>query len=228
MGLTGQKKRFCSKEIVMALTQKELRARYYRSRKDNGFCPRCGKPLDRDGHYCSLCLEKNRIYRQENRDFFRENHLCTECGKNKVPDGERICPECRAKRMSWIKITEEQKIRYALRFRSQQKNLYQQRVEGGICTRCGKRKALSGKKKCGICLEKDAEVHRRKRMEKGNIRTFRAENHLCYFCGNEIDLPSGNICSKCQEKFIENGRKYGRKNTYWKEQNRLIFGGKNI
>ncbi len=214
--------------MIMALTQKEISASHYRSRKDNGLCPRCGKSLDREGHYCSECLEKNRKYRQENRDFYRKNHICTVCGKEKVPDGERVCPECRAKRFSRKSATHEQKIRYSSHFRSQQNLLYQQRVEEGICTRCGKRKALSGKKKCGICLGKDAEIHRRKRMEKGNIRTFRSENHLCYFCGNKIDLKSGNICSKCYEKFRENGMKHGGKNQYWKKENKLIFRGKKI
>lgn len=192
-------------------------------------CPRCGKTLDREGHYCSSCLEKNRIYRQENRDFFRKNHLCTECGKNKVPDGERICPECRAKRESWRKpLTEDQIERYGLHFRNQQRMLYHERAENGICTRCGKRKAAPGKKKCAVCLEKDAKQHRKKYMDKPNIREFRKKNNLCHFCGTEIDLPSGNICSKCQEKFRENGRKHGGKNTYWKEQNKLIFGGKKV
>lgn len=185
----------------MALTQKEISARNYRNRKDNGLCPRCGKPLDREGYHCSSCLEKNRIYRQENRDFFRENHLCTECGKNKVPDGERICPECRAKRESWKKpLTEEQKLRYGSRFKTQQRMLYHDRAEKGICTRCGKRNSAPGKKKCGICLEKDAELHRRKRFDSPNIREYRKINHLCYFCGNKIDLQIGMACSECVGK----------------------------
>lgn len=211
----------------MALTQKELSARYYRGKKDNGLCPRCGKPLDREGHYCSSCLEKNRIYHQENRDFFRENHLCTECGKVKVFGDDKICPECRAKRQSWRKpLTEEQKERYGLHFKSQQRMLYRERAENGICTRCGKRKVAPGKKKCSICLEKDAEQHRKKYMDMPNIREFRKKNNLCYFCGDKIDLPTGRICSCCMEKFKKNGEKYGGRNRYWKKDNEMIFGGK--
>jgi hypothetical protein len=37
---------------------------------------------------------------------------------------------------------------------------YQDRVAKGICTHCGKFKADYGKKKCKICLDKDATVHR--------------------------------------------------------------------
>ncbi len=227
--MTGHKKRFCSKEIIMALTQKEISARNYRNRKDNGLCPRCGKPLDREGHYCSECLEKNRIYRQKNRDFFRENHICTVCGKETVPSGEKICPECLAKRMSRKKpLTEEQKERYGSRFKAQQRMLYHERSENGICTRCGKRKAALGKRKCAICLEKNAEQHRKKYLNKTNEREIRKLNGLCYFCGNKIDLESGNICSKCYEKFRENGVGHGGKNQYWKHENKLIFGGKKL
>ena len=227
--MTGHKKRFCSKEIIMALTQKEISARNYRNRKDNGLCPRCGKPLDRKGHYCFECLEKVKIYHRENKEFFRKNHICTECGKNIVPSGERICPECRAKRMSWKKtLSEEQKERYGSRFKAQQRMLYHERAENGICTRCGKRNAAPGNKKCAICLEKDAEQHRKKYLNKPNEREIRKLNHLCYFCGNKIDLESGNICSKCYEKFRENGKKYGWKNQYWKQENKLIFGGKTV
>lgn len=228
--MTGHKKRFCSKkEIIMALTQKERSARNYKLKKENGLCPKCGKPLDREGHYCSECLKKTNLYRKENRNFYRENHLCTECGKVKVFGEDRVCPECRAKREFWRKpLTGEQKERYGLHIKSQQRMIYHERSENGICTRCGKRKDVTGKKKCAICLEKDAEQHRKKHMDIPNIKQYRKENHLCYFCGNEIDLPSGNICSKCQEKFRKNGRKYGGKNTYWKEQNKLIFGGKKV
>lgn len=211
----------------MALTQKEISARNYRNRKENGMCPRCGKLLDRDGHYCSSCTEKYRIYHKENRDFFRENHLCTECGKNKVPDGERICPECRVKRISWKKpLTGDQRERYGSRFKAQQRMLYHERSKNGICTRCGKRKAAIGKKKCAICLEKDAEQHRKKYLNKTNEREIRKLNHLCYFCGKEIDVERKNICNDCYEKFKEAGSANGGNNHYWGCDNIIFFGGK--
>lgn len=209
------------------MTQKERSARAYRNRKDNGLCPKCGKPLDREGHYCCECLEKVRVYHRENREFYRINHLCTECGKNSVPEGERICPECRAKNAIWKKpLTEEQKIRYRDNFRRQQKSLYKERSDAGICTRCGKRKAMPGKKKCGICLAKDAEIHRRRYMDRPNIKEYRKENHLCYFCGNLIDLPAGNnICSVCLKRFEEIAAQRKHDNPNWRKDNEMIFGG---
>lgn len=201
-------------------TQKEISARFYKRRKENGLCPRCGKPLDREGYYCSECLEKVRVYHRENREFYRKNHLCTECGKNSVPEEERICPECRAKRANLRKShTDEQKKM----FREKQNSLYMERVEQGICTRCGKRKAISGKKKCGICLAKDAEIHRKKYADRPNIREYRKENNLCYFCGDPIDLHMSNTCSKCREKFKKIASEKTHDNDYWRKDNRFIF-----
>lgn len=185
-------------------------------------CPRCGKPLDREGYYCSECLEKVRVYHRENREFYRKNHLCTECGKNSVPEEERICPECRAKRANLRKShTDEQKKM----FREKQNSLYMERVEQGICTRCGKRKAISGKKKCGICLAKDAEIHRKKYADRPNIREYRKKNHLCYFCGNPIDIPHKNICSACQQRFGELAGQRHHDNRNWRGDNKIVFGG---
>ena len=186
------------------MTQKERSAKFYHNRKENGLCPRCGKPLDREGYYCSECLGKVRIYNRKTKEFYRKHNLCSVCGKNSVPKDERTCPECRAKRENRKKeLTKEQRIRYGRNFRKNQKNIYKERVEKGICTRCGKRKASSGKKKCAICLAKDAEKHRLKCAERNpqNVIEYRRENHLCYFCGKPIDLPSGNICSECCNRF---------------------------
>lgn len=204
------------------MKQKERSSKFYHNRKENGLCPRCGKPLDREGHYCSECLEKVREYRRKNREFYKKNHICSECGKIIVPDGENTCPECRAKRAMWRKPqTDEQKQR----FRDKQNFLYKQRAESGICTRCGKRKAMPGKKKCGICLKKDAEIHRRKYMDRPNIKEYRKKNHLCYFCGNPIDIPHKNICSTCQQRFKELAEQKCHDNKSWREDNKIIFGG---
>lgn len=208
------------------MTQKERSAQSYYNRKNNRLCPRCGKPLDREGHYCSECLEKVREYQRKNREFYREHHLCTECGKVNVLYSERICPECRAKIRNRKNPTREQKEKWNRGFRNRQKIIYKQRTDAGICTRCGKRKSMPGKKKCGICLAKDAEIHRRRYMDRPNIKEYRKENHLCYFCGNPIDLPAGNnICSVCLKRFKEIAEKRKHDNPNWRKDNEMIFGG---
>lgn len=212
-----------------AMTRSEISARFYKSRKENGLCPRCGEPLDRDGHYCGKCTEKVRIYYGENRAFYREHHICTACGKVKVPVSERTCPECRAKRYKGRKpLTDEQKKNYGEHFRAQQKSLYQQRKEQGICTRCGKRKSMAGKAKCGICLNKDAEMHRKRNFDKPNTKEYRRENRLCYYCGSEIDADKGQLCSTCLKRCRKNGNKGRKGNKYWEQDNKLVFMSKDI
>ena len=180
--------------------------------------------LDREGHYCSECLEKANKYNRETRRFCREHHICTECRKEIVYGDDKVCFECRAKINDRRKpLTDEQKKRYGEKFKKQQKSMYQQRSEQGICTRCGKRKAATGRKKCAMCLEEDAYMHRKQRMNRPNAKDYRKENHLCYFCGKPIDLPIGKICSACMEKCKESGKKSINNNDFWKQDNNIVF-----
>ena len=94
----------------MSLTPKERSAIFYKKRKDNGLCPRCGNALDRNGHYCSECLEKVNQYRRDNRAFYRENGICPVCGKEKLFGEEKQCILCRQKAYDRRKpLTKEQK-----------------------------------------------------------------------------------------------------------------------
>ena len=139
----------------MALTQKERSAIFYKKRKDNGLCPRCGKQLDREGHYCSECNAKHNKYVKETRAFLRKQGMCPVCGKEKLFGDEKQCISCRQKAYERRKpLTDEQKEQYSNRFKKQQKTLYTERAEKGICTRCGKRKASAGKKKATVSYKK--------------------------------------------------------------------------
>lgn len=208
----------------MALTQKERSRRFYENRKNNGLCPRCGKILDRKGHYCSECLEKVNQYHRENKIFYRENGICPVCGKELLIGDEKQCISCRQKAYERRKpLTDEQKERYGKRFRERQKSLYRERAESGICTKCGKRKAYIGKKKCKICLDKDAEMHRKRTDNRKNIKEYRKENHLCYHCGEPINREIGQLCKSCYNKCVDNGNKSCRGNIYWENDNKIIF-----
>ena len=82
----------------MAKTQKEISHEHYIRRKISGLCPRCGRPLDRKGHYCSICAEKVRVYQYNTRQWCREHGICTECHVNHVMNGEKTCAECKIKK----------------------------------------------------------------------------------------------------------------------------------
>lgn len=135
--------------------------KFYKNRKLNGLCPRCGKKLDRNGHYCRECLEKVNKYNRDTRKFLISIGICPICRKEKLFGDEKSCIICRGSRGKY-NITEEQRKKYNEKFRIKQKIVYQNRSDNGICTRCGKRKAAAGRKKCNICLEKNANIKRNK------------------------------------------------------------------
>lgn len=208
----------------MALTQKERSRRCYENRKNNGLCPRCGKILDRKGHYCSECLEKVNQYRRENKIFYIKNGICPVCGKERLIGDEKQCILCRQKAYERRKpLTDEQKERYGNRLKIQQRELRNERMGQGICPRCGKRKIVKGKKKCQICLDYDAEIHRKRTYKRQNTKEYRKENNLCYHCGEPIDRESGQLCNSCYNKCVDNGKKSGRGNIYWENDNKIIF-----
>lgn len=130
----------------------------YMQMKEKGLCPRCRKPMDRKGALCTSCRAKAIVYERETREFLRANRICPYCRKNKLLENEKRCYDCyiyAAEYREKNKPTEEQRGRYRRSFQVKQKSLYQERSEKGICTRCGKRKAMLERKKCQVCLEKD-------------------------------------------------------------------------
>lgn len=145
------------------MTQKEISARIYRNRKKNGLCPTCGATLDRKGHYCSACLHKRNEEQREARKYYLSIGVCPVCKKEKLVGDEKQCITCRLKAKEYREkhVYPNQK-QYADRHKTYLKELYKVRAEKGICTRCGKRKAEPGKKKCAICQYKENEYKRLK------------------------------------------------------------------
>jgi hypothetical protein len=130
--------------------------KYYVRKKSEGLCPRCGKPLDREGHYCSVCVEKYNQYTRETRQYFIQNGICPVCRKEKLYGDEKTCIECLEKIYESRKpMNDEEREKYNESQRKRKKMQYDFRSQNGICTRCGKRKAEKDRKKCRICLEKE-------------------------------------------------------------------------
>lgn len=40
-----------------------------RTRMEQGQCPRCGQPMDRQGMYCNSCLAKRRAYMKHRKEW---------------------------------------------------------------------------------------------------------------------------------------------------------------
>ena len=205
----------------MALSSGERAHNFYMRRKLNGLCTRCGKPLDRDGEYCVACLAVKNEEARSDRQWRVENRLCTTCGKFSVPVGQKTCPECKAKIANRRKPKTDAQNQ---NFNARQRSLYEQRSLNGTCTRCGKRKAYAGRKKCKLCLQKDAQTHAEARIRRGeDLRAQWKEQGLCFHCGGEIEDKSTKSCNACREKCAPKNQSCAGKNKAWIDDNKLIF-----
>lgn len=128
---------------------------------EQGLCPQCRQPNDRDGYYCSKCVKKHNDRRKEECRFFANHGLCRICGKNKQIPGTTYCEECSQRAYVYNKRRYENNPEYVREHnRLSNKKRYEECKAQGICTRCRKRKAEFGKTKCRLCLEKDALKHK--------------------------------------------------------------------
>lgn len=135
-------------------------------RKEKGLCPDCGKEYDNKTYRCRKCQDYQNKYAIKRRKLLKQLKICPVCGKNKLYGQEKRCLECSAKAYTYnvnYKATEEKKRLWQSNFKEKQRILYKERLEKGICTRCGKYPAAYERKKCVLCLNKDAQLHRLKR-----------------------------------------------------------------
>lgn len=207
------------------MTKKEYKKQWRESRKSAGLCVGCGKPLDRDGAYCTKCRERINIVTRERRQWYLSHKICPRCGKNDLMGDETICPECRAKSVN-NSLKNRKKDEYNAYHKEWAKSTYQKRKESGICTRCGKRKAPEGYFKCSVCRAKDNETRRIR--EGTSEQSERIEKGLCYFCGNPVK-KGYKVCEKHYQMNIEKakkGRKTQEAQEYIRSMNRIVYGNR--
>lgn len=187
----------------MALTQKEYRECSVQKRKQKNLCVSCGEPLDRDGVRCKSCNEKHNKKNAELRYWYQSNRICPRCFKNTLYGDEKTCPECNAYGYEINMRSRERlgKEHYNKVHSEWAKKKHQERIENGICTRCGKRKAGYGYKTCGICRAKIRNYKREKSTAEN--RRERYSKGLCFFCDNPI-LDGYKVCKKHYEKNMKN------------------------
>lgn len=187
--------------------------------KEKGLCCLCWEPIDRVGIYCKKCLIKERERHKRDRIWYLENRICPNCRKEKIFGDERSCPECAAKNYTRLQkygkeIWKERERNYSAR----RKEIREEYYSKGICFQCRKRKIEEGKKKCRICLDKDAEVHRKRFV---NRREEQVAKGMCYQCIKE-KATNGKLCKSCYDKAVANLEKV-RKNSEYYIKHKLIM-----
>lgn len=136
----------------------------------------------------------------ERYDYLKKIHICTNCGNEESEPNSNLCLECKEKIYSRKKnyyirnkkeINQKQKKYF--------KNLYYQRKEKGICTKCGKRKMC--KNSTTLCLDCYVKSKRRKDKRWNNDipRSERVAYGLCYICGSKRK-EHNTLCDNCYSR----------------------------
>lgn len=137
------------------------------------------------------------------RQFYKSIGICPRCGKNKLWGDEKECPECAAKGYEYAMKSRARlgKEHYNITHSKWAKVAHHKRIEQGMCTRCGKRKADYNFKTCGICRARD-NATRSKRIKPKIARNERFSIGLCYFCDNPIK-DGYKVCEKHYQMNVE-------------------------
>lgn len=159
-----------------------------------------------------MALSKTEILKnnRERKKWYTEHKICPRCGKNDLYGEEKRCPECKA-REAELKIKSIEKLgreKYNIQHAEYSRELHKRRIEQGLCTRCGKRKADKGFKTCLLCRGKINNYRR----GKGEYKTPRSERYKqgkCYFCNNAIKQGY----KVCEEHYLMNVQKAQSQNA---------------
>lgn len=161
-------------------------------------------------------------------DFYKSIGICVRCHKRQVEPRRIMCYECMEKEREKCRSRHEKNIEIV---RRRDLDKYYFLKQQGICTYCKHEKAIPGKTKCKKCL---AKIKARRQAKRCDIdRSERRACGICYICGKNPVLPGKGVCEECYKvrqeainKCLES-REDGF-NEYWKQENKLIFGGKTV
>lgn len=200
----------------------------YYSRKASGLCPKCGKPVDRDGRvYHKECQDDKKGYKQ----FFASIGICPICKKNAIYGNEKSCFECKARVTNWAaEKRKDDKIR--MRHNEVARACHARKAkiaaEQGLCHRCFKPLKPGEGYYCRICQNKKNvyQNERRQRITGKPARSLWTELGLCYGCGKPNDNEPKKVCKSCMEKRYKVWHEKSGEDHPWRKA--IITGGKKI
>lgn len=114
-------------------------------------------------------------------DVYKELGICVVCGKRLAEPGRVSCIEClsrdRIKKAEKRKeMTEEERKEKNQQISKGHRELYKKRKDAGVCTRCGKRKPMSGHP---ICIECHIRAARNRKLKRGGYRDRNIQTMGC-------------------------------------------------
>lgn len=160
-------------------------------------------------------------YQKPRREWYIQHGICPVCGEREASEGRQTCLLCMDAENSRVRKcyqnrTSEQRERY----KKQQREYRRKLEEQGICRQCGQRPAASGRKQCMICLQKDRERHKNKKMQAGHLpQELRGNGTYCYRCCRPL-CNGEKLCAECYAAVTANLHNERRDNSnhIWRKQ----------
>ena len=141
--------------------------------------------------------------------WYKEHGICVDCHCEKAFYNRTKCAEClwkdaerqreRRKNMSPL-----QKQNTARNSSKNHKNLYYDRKTKGLCTKCGKHKAVLGITKCAECRLKYNRYMREFNRKTNDILPFELKGNgvYCSVCGKPVENIGSKFCNRCYDNNI--------------------------
>lgn len=92
--------------------------------------------------------------------------LCGKCGKEPPIEGQTLCAACKETQRWQAKKYRMQHKEYT---RQKNRNRYQQRLDAGLCVKCGAVPAICNQVYCAKCKEYNA-IQNKKHREKARMK----------------------------------------------------------
>ena len=206
-------------KIPRKMTYTEMRAA--------GLCTSCGKDNPEPEYsMCPSCRVRKNEDRRDNKAYLKRIGICVRCGKNKAEPHKVLCHECAG-------IEADVYFQNGVKTKKQKENnknrkrlLAQQRLESGMCPRCGKYPVLDGGmcKKCRAYGKRYRDSHR-----DGLMRSEWRSYGICYICGKQAVIPGKGVCRNCYETRLKTipAMLENQNSEYFRQLNNLVLGGKN-
>lgn len=149
----------------------------------------------------------------ERYEYLKSQHRCVRCRTQDAYtlSGRAFCAECAEKRS----------VRQRLKYREdsgasekqRQRKIRIEREQNGMCTRCGKRPSISGRKMCAKCTAYSRRHDEERRVRDGapslQQRLERPADGKCWCCGkptkpglNQNFMPY-RVCERCYQNAAE-------------------------
>lgn len=143
--------------------------------------------------------------RKQEYEYLKHRGLCVDCRKEAMPNSI-YCYEC------WEKSYDRNQKYYAehkeerkKQLRNNNKKRYAMLKAKGLCTKCGKHKAVPGETLCLSCKVKKKRC-KDPRWNNDIDRNDRPKYGLCYICAKPLNKHK-KLCDSCHEKAVEKMKK---------------------